>query len=120
LKRGQYAVTVHDEIVNAGSAPWQGFVYRQLLRGQPNVRRGMTNPESFSLTGATWYGADRGYTRRGFNDFDEAVDTSDSSTWIAFVQHHFFSAWLPDGGTGAKNAITLSTDTSTGAPRYLI
>jgi len=121
LKRGQYAITVRDDIANAGSQPWQGFVYRQLLRGSPNVKRGMTNPESFSLTGATWYGAEGGYSRRWFSDYDDgAINASDSSTWIAFVQHHFFSAWLPDGQGGVKNAIALDTDTSAGAPRYLI
>jgi len=121
LGRGQYAITVRDDIANAGSQPWQGFVYRQLLRGSPNVKRGMTNPESFSLTGATWYGAERGYSRRWFSDYEDgAIDASDSSTWIAFVQHHFFSAWLPDGQGGARNAIALNTDTSSGAPRYLI
>ncbi|TWT22272.1 membrane protein insertase YidC [Luteimonas marina] len=121
LARGQYAITVRDDIANAGAQSWQGFVYRQLLRGTPNVKRGMTNPESFSLTGATWYGADSGYSRRWFSDYDDgAIKASDSGTWIAFVQHHFFSAWLPDGQGGAKNEIALDTDTSAGAPRYLI
>ena len=121
LTRGQYAIGVRDEIVNAGSQPWQGFVYRQLLRGSPNVKRGMTNPESFSLTGATWYGDERGYSRRWFNDYDDGpIEASDSNTWIAFVQHHFFSAWLPDGPRGGKNTISLNTDSSSGAPRYLI
>ena len=121
LKRGQYAIQVRDSIHNAGAQPWQGFVYRQLLRGSPNVKRGMTNPESFSLTGATWFGDAQGYQRRWFNDYDDGVvDASDSNTWIAFVQHHFFSAWLPGGGGPAQNQVALNTDTSTGAPRYLI
>jgi YidC/Oxa1 family membrane protein insertase len=121
LSRGRYAVTVRDEIVNAGSQPWQGYAYRQLLRGSPNVKRGMTNPESFSLTGATWYGDEGGYARRWFSDYEDgAINAVDSNTWIAFVQHHFFGAWLPGETGGAKNAITLDTDTSSGAPRYLI
>ncbi|WP_202844968.1 membrane protein insertase YidC [Luteimonas saliphila] len=121
LRRGHYAITVRDELSNTGAQPWQGFVYRQLLRGTPNVKRGMTNPESFSLTGATWYGDAQGYLRRWFSDYDDgAVNATDSNTWIAFVQHHFFSAWLPDGPGGAKNVIALDTDTGSGAPRYLI
>jgi len=121
LKRGQYTVGVSDRIANAGAQPWQGHVYRQLLRGSPNVKRGMTNPESFSLTGATWFGDAQGYQRRWFNDYEDGtVDASDSNTWIAFVQHHFFSAWLPGAGGGAQNQVTLSTNNSSGAPRYLI
>ena len=121
LARGQYAIGVRDRIANAGAQPWQGYVYRQLLRGSPNVKRGMTNPESFSLTGATWFGDAQGYQRRWFNDYDDGVvDASDTNTWIAFVQHHFFSAWLPGGASAAQNQVTLSTDASTGAPRFMI
>src|SRR5690606_22842157 len=121
LTRGQYAIAVRDEIVNAGSAPWQGYAYRQLMRGSPNVRRGMTNPESFSLTGATWFGDSQGYLRRWFKDYEDGpVKAVDSNTWIAFVQHHFFGAWLPGEAAGARNEISLDTDMASGAPRYLI
>ena len=30
FQRGGYVVEVRDEVVNAGTAPWQGYVYRQL------------------------------------------------------------------------------------------
>ena len=119
LKRGQYAIEVRDDIANAGTQPWQGFVYRQLLRAPLQLKRGMTNPESFSLAGATWYGDAQGYSRRWFTDYEDgAIEQSDRNAWIAFVQHHFFSAWLPNGDGEA--GITLTTDTSAGTPRYLI
>ena len=121
LRAGQYAITVRDEIVNQGSQTWQGHAYRQLLRGTPNVKRGMTNPESFSLTGATWFGDQRGYARRWFSDYDDgAINATDTNTWIAFVQHHFFAAWLPGDATAGADAITLDTDTSAGVERFLI
>ena len=121
LRAGQYAITVRDEIVNQGSQTWQGHAYRQLLRGTPNVKRGMTNPESFSLTGATWFGDQRGYARRWFSDYDDgAINATDTNTWIAFVQHHFFAAWLPGEATAGADAITLDTDTSAGVERFLI
>jgi YidC/Oxa1 family membrane protein insertase len=120
LERGGYTVAVRDDIVNEGSAPWQGVAYRQLMRGAPNVRRGMTNPESFSLTGATWFGANNGYSRRWFTDFDDGkVQHSDTNAWIAFVQHHFFTAWLPDVPQ-AEVDVVLDTDRSAGVPRYFI
>ena len=97
LKRGEYVVTVSDQVINAGTAPWTAFVYRQLERIPPLVKSGMTNPESFSLSGATWYSADAGYNRRPFKDYldDGKVDQQISGGWIAMVQHHFFSAWIP-------------------------
>lgn len=119
FKRGQYAIAVRDEIVNAGADVWQGYPYRQLMRAPPSIKRGMTNPESFSLTGATWFGKANGYSRRWFTDYDDgAIRQTDSSAWIAFVQHHFFSAWLPDAQ--AEVDLTLDTDRSTGAPQYFI
>lgn len=119
LTRGSYAVTVRDDVSNTGSQPWQGFIYRQLSRTAPNLKRGMTNPESFSLTGATWFGEGHGYTRRWFKDYEDGpVNQRAKQSWIAFVQHHFFSAWIPAADDNTE--VSLATDNSTGAPRYLI
>jgi len=119
LTRSDYAVEVRDTVHNQGGQSWTGFVYRQLNRAAPNLKRGMTNPESFSLTGATWYGEGEGYTRRGFADFDDKpVRQQAKQSWIAFVQHHFFSAWIPSSEVTTET--TLATDTSSGLPHYLI
>lgn len=120
LTRGDYAIEVRDEIANAGSAPWQGFAYRQLIRTAPAVKRGMTNPESYSLTGATWFGSEIGYGRRQLGDFegDGPLNARDRQVWIAMVQHHFFSAWIPRPDDTGE--ISMQVDRSTGAPRYLI
>jgi len=119
LTRGDYAIEVRDTVYNQGDEQWTGYIYRQLNRAAPNLKRGMTNPESFSLTGATWYGEGEGYTRRGFDDFDDKpVRQQAKQSWIAFVQHHFFSAWIPSADVTTET--TLATDTSTGLPRYLI
>lgn len=110
LKRGDYAVEVRDEVANAGAAPWQGFVYRQLIRKPPVIERGMTSPESFSFNGATWYNAQGGgYQRRLFKDYldDGQVNQQARGAWIALLQHHFFSVWIPQ----AQDEVTISLDT---------
>jgi YidC/Oxa1 family membrane protein insertase len=107
LKRGDYALTVRDDVVNAGSAPWQGYVYRQLQRNPPLIKSGMTNPESFSFSGATWW--DGSYQRRKFDEDyleDGRVDKQVTGGWIAMLQHHFFSAWIPQ----ATDTTTISLD----------
>jgi len=116
LKRGEYVVTVSDQVINAGTAPWQAFVYRQLERIPPVVKSGMTNPESFSLSGATWYSADTGYNRRPFKDYldDGKVDQQITGGWIAMVQHHFFSAWIPQKED--KVNVSLDSRTINGVP----
>ncbi|WP_028919325.1 membrane protein insertase YidC [Pseudoxanthomonas suwonensis] len=98
LTRGSYAIEVRDEVVNRGSAPWQGQVYRQLIRKPLVIERGYTKPESFSFTGAAWYDGD--YQRRKFDEDyleDGHVNAKASRGWIAMLQHHFFSAWIPEG-----------------------
>ncbi|MCD9027923.1 membrane protein insertase YidC [Luteimonas sp. BDR2-5] len=120
LTRGGYAVEVRDEVINGSNVPWQGFVYRQLIRTAPEIKRNMTNPESFSLLGATWFGSDIGYGRRQLGDFegDGPLNASDRQAWIAMMQHHFFSAWVPQPDD--VSTISMQVDRSAGVPRYLI
>lgn len=112
LKRNDYALGVRDEVVNTGSTPWQGTVYRQLLRQPPIIKTGMTNPESFSFSGATWYSTQKQYERLKFGDYmdDGKLEQSATGSWIAMLQHHFFSAWIPD----PKAQVSLQTDELSG------
>ncbi|MGI8561564.1 MAG: membrane protein insertase YidC, partial [Luteimonas sp.] len=120
LSRGSYAIDVEDTVVNAGAQPWQGYVYRQLNRVPPHLKRGMTNPESFSFNGATWFSAQEGYERRAYDDFldDGLVQQASRGGWIAMLEHHFFSAWIP--AAADDTTLSLDVDASTGTPRNLI
>ncbi|WP_372017166.1 membrane protein insertase YidC [Pseudoxanthomonas sp. 10H] len=107
LTRGSYAVEVRDEVTNQGNAPWQGQIYRQLIRKPPQIKRGYTQPESFSFTGSAWYNGD--YQRRKFDEDyleDGHVNQRTERGWIAMLQHHFFSAWIPEG----QQPSTISLD----------
>ncbi len=108
LKRNNYAIDVRDEVINNGNAPWQGSIYRQLERLPPVIKTGMTNPESFSFSGATWYSTQQQYERLKFADYldDGKLNQAATGSWIAMLQHHFFSAWIPD----PKAEVTLQTD----------
>jgi YidC/Oxa1 family membrane protein insertase len=94
---------VRDEVRNAGSAPWQGFVYRQLLRVPPVVQGGMTNPTAFSLNGAAWYSPEEKYEKRKFEDFvdDGPLARQVTGGWIALSQHYFLGAWVPQADQAA-------------------
>lgn len=104
--RGDYAIGVRDEVVNHGSAPWQGAIYRQLLRVPPQLQTGFTHPESYSFSGAAWF-TDGKYDKRKFAKYGEDAQLAQPSTggWIAMLQHHFFAAWIP----GAHDASNFST-----------
>ena len=107
FRRGDYVVGVRDEVDNRSAAPWQGFVYRQLVRVPPQVTSGMMHPESYSFHGAAWYSDKDKLEKRKFAKFGDEAPLSKPVTggWIAMLQHHFFTAWIP----AAHDASTFST-----------
>jgi YidC/Oxa1 family membrane protein insertase len=120
FQRGSYVVQVRDEVRNAGAAPWQGYVYRQLSR-VPRVisSRGPMSAEKYSFQGAAWYSAADKYEKRKYDDFtDEALDKQVTGGWIGMLQHHFFAAWIP--GANDASTFSLATPQAGGTAQYLI
>ena len=103
LPRGSYTLKVRDELANAGTAPWSGLVYRQLLRNPPPAKGGFTNPEAFSLSGAAWWSPEDKYKKRKYQNFvdDGPLDQQVTGGWIALSQHYFLTAWVPQKDQGA-------------------
>jgi len=143
LARGDYALKVRDEIVNRGSKPWTGFVYRQLSRVPHDYQRSMFNPETFAFSGAAWYSPAQKYEKRGYEDFldGDALEQIDAKNvtggWVALLQHYFFTGWIPQkdqaanfeiahtGGvygisaTGPEFTVAPGTQTSTEAKLWI-
>lgn len=112
LARGEYVLKVRDEIVNRGTRPWTGDVYRQLARVPHDFKRSMFNPETFAFTGAAWYTPEEKYDKRAFDAFldEDAVDPIDvknvAGGWVALLQHYFISGWIPQPDQAANYAIS--------------
>ncbi|MFC3552306.1 membrane protein insertase YidC [Lysobacter cavernae] len=119
--RGDYVVKVRDDVVNAGTAPWQGFVYRQLSRvPRALVKSGPMSAESYSFQGAAWYSSADKYEKRKYEDFadDGTLDKQVTGGWIGMLQHHFFAAWIP--GANDVSTFSLATPSGSGGSQYLI
>ena len=119
FSRGDYVVKVRDEVVNAGSAPWQGFVYRQLSRvPRALVKKGPMSAEQYSFQGAAWYTSTDKYEKRKYDDFvdDGPLEKQVTGGWIGMLQHHFFAAWIP----GANDTSTFSLATTHGHRRHAV
>jgi YidC/Oxa1 family membrane protein insertase len=98
FKRGDYVVKVRDQVVNAGTAPWQGYIYRQLTRvPRALVKKGPMSAEQYAFQGAAWYSTEDKYDKRKYDKFTSggALDKQVTGGWIGMLQHHFFSAWIP-------------------------
>ncbi|GAB3387644.1 membrane protein insertase YidC [Lysobacter fragariae] len=113
FQRGSYVVQVRDQVRNAGSAPWQGYVYRELSRvPRALTRKGPMNAEGYSFQGAAWYDT-ANYEKCKYDKFADDCDLNQTVTggWIGMLQHHFFGSWIPQKDQAAL--FTLGVDHGT-------
>lgn len=107
--RYRYAVTVRDEVHNSGNQVWSGYIFRKLSRVPAEPDRSVSNPDSFSFNGVVWYSQDKGYERRAYKSYLDGGPLNSPITggWIAFLQHHFFTAWIPQADQTSIYALSL-------------
>ncbi|MGA9165336.1 MAG: membrane protein insertase YidC [Thiobacillus sp.] len=98
FKRGSYQIDVKTRVINGSTQPIDLTPYYQLTRhgGAP---RGSTRFVP-SYTGAAVYTDAKKFQKVAFKniqkgslDFEKTADNG----WVGMVQHHFVSAWLPEG-----------------------
>ncbi|KQY49290.1 membrane protein insertase YidC [Lysobacter sp. Root494] len=121
FQRGSYVVQVRDQVANAGNAPWQGYVYRQLIRVPRALsRKGPMSAESYSFQGAAWFSPTDKYEKCKYDKFADDCDLNKqvNGGWIGMLQHHFFAAWIP--GANDTSTFSLATPSANGTPQYLI
>ncbi|WP_257386827.1 membrane protein insertase YidC [Tahibacter caeni] len=119
LERGSYVLGTRQEIKNDGTAAWRGNAYRQLQRVIPPAvaKKGffssITNPQTYSFTGAAWYSPEDKFQKIAFDKFLKTPLQNRAVTggWVAMLQHYFFAAWLPP----SNSAETYTTEVRDGA-----
>ncbi|MCW5665039.1 MAG: membrane protein insertase YidC [Piscinibacter sp.] len=107
FRRGDYVVGVRHEVVNRSGSAINPQLYLQLVRdGNPPPGESKLY---FTFTGPAVYTDEAKFQKVEFSAIEkrEAGDkqghaTSADNGWVAMVQHYFASAWLVDGGSGAK------------------
>ncbi|MDQ1315184.1 MAG: YidC/Oxa1 family rane protein insertase [Pseudomonadota bacterium] len=98
FKRGSYEISVRTRVINEGSRAIDLTPYYQFTR-HGEAPRG----ESFFLqtyTGPAFYTEGKKFQKVAFKDIQEGkADFEKTATdgWVGMVQHHFVSAWLPEG-----------------------
>ena len=124
LKRGSYVLELSDQVANTGSAMHRVYPFVALARvapPPPPKHSFMTSPETFSFVGAAWYTPEDKYQKAKLSDFvDEKPPANEVlGGWIAMLQHHFASAWVP---LENEKQVRLETSVGThnGAPLYSI
>jgi YidC/Oxa1 family membrane protein insertase len=98
FKRGSYRVDVRTRVINGGTEPIDLTPYYQFTRHGESPRG-----ESFFLytyTGPAFYTDANKFQKVKFEDIQEGkadFDKTADNGWVGMVQHHFVSAWLPEG-----------------------
>ena len=121
FQRGSYVVQVRDQVINTGTAPWQGYVYRQLTRvPRALASKGPMSAESYSFQGAAWFSSTDKYEKCKYEDFADDCELNKQVTggWIGMLQHHFFAAWIP--AANDTSTFSLAMPPANGTPQYLI
>lgn len=93
FKRGSYAVTVDQKVVNKSANTWSGKQYDQLLRVQhADANKGFIR----TYSGGVVYTEKDKYKKIKFEDIaEENLNVSSQGGWSAFIQHYFAAAWIP-------------------------
>lgn len=98
FRGGQYLVDLVYRVENRRSIPFQASLFGQIKR-DANAPPGQ---ESFSLGPQPYLGAalttpESRYEKVTFDDLDEGdYRIAHQGGWIAFLQHYFLSAWVPE------------------------
>jgi YidC/Oxa1 family membrane protein insertase len=101
LRRGRYDIEVEHRVSNRGTGAWTGSRYEQLQRVLPgdDEGSGFNNPERYSFLGIGIYTPEEKLEKIDLEDVaDEPFQRTAAGGWLAMIQHHFLSAWIPDAG----------------------
>ena len=98
--RDAYLVEVDYLIDNQSSEAWSGSAFGQLKRDDAGDPSSSTATGMATFLGAAYWSADSSYSKMKMGDLDdEKLNEKVNGGWIAWLQHYFVSAWVPDADT---------------------
>ena len=97
FKRNDYLVQLGYEVDNRSQQSWQANFYAQFKRDQSSDPSQMESMGMNSYLGAAVTRPAERYFKIDFDDMDEgAFKEKVTGGWVAFLQHYFLSAWVPN------------------------
>ncbi|MCF6441977.1 membrane protein insertase YidC [Pseudoalteromonas luteoviolacea] len=96
FKAGQYDVALEYDVVNATENPVQVQLYTQIKRTAQDKDSIMTQ----TYLGTAYGTQDEPYEKYAFDEMREAnLNKNTQGGYVAFIQHYFVSAWVPQKET---------------------
>ena len=124
LNRGSYVLQIDDKISNAGPAAQYLYPFVRLARvapPPPPKHSFLTNPDAFSFVGAAWYTPEGKYDKTPFSQYSKETPPvgAVSDGWIAMLQHHFVTAWVPQPND-PQVQFNTAVETRAGVPLFVV
>ena len=92
--RDNYVIESRVDVANRSDEAWQGALYGQLQRGEPESSGGLFR--TYTYTGGILSGPEKPYEKVDFSDMaSQDVDRDVAGGWVAMIQHYFAAAWVP-------------------------
>jgi len=96
FQRDSYVIDISYQVTNNSGQPWQANLFGQIKRDDypdPSDAGGFTR----NFMGFATTSDEDPYIKIDFDDVDDGEPAFDmSGGWMAFSQHYFLSAWIPD------------------------
>ena len=100
LKRGEYDLKVSYLVDNQSQAPWSGTFFAQLKRDNSGDPSSSTATGTATYLGAALWTKEEPYKKVSMGDMDDkALRETVEGGWIAWLQHYFVTAWIPEKDT---------------------
>jgi YidC/Oxa1 family membrane protein insertase len=111
--RGSYVIDVAFEVRNDSADPWQGHMYSQLQRSEPEDSG---SAFIYTYTGGVIYSEEEKYEKIKFDDMQKAdLNRTITGGWAAMIQHYFLASWIPQ-----PNETSTYYTKAPGDNRYII
>lgn len=98
FERNSYVIKVNYNIKNKSDKDWSGAFYGKIIRDQTEDPGSSSSPFGMpTYLGSAYWTKKDPYNKYDFDDMSEKpLDEVVKGGWIAFVQHYFVSAWIPN------------------------
>ncbi|MCW6057749.1 membrane protein insertase YidC [Pseudomonas fragariae (ex Marin et al. 2024)] len=109
FKRGLYDLVMTYVVDNQSAQPWSGNLFAQLKRDASSDPSSTTATGTATYLGAALWTAAEPYKKVSMKDIDKGqVKETVQGGWVAWLQHYFVTAWIPDHNT--TNAVQTRKD----------
>jgi len=114
LTRGSYIIGIEHRVSNGTSEPWRGAAYAQIQRRNRASERSMFDVDSYSFDGPVVYDGEKSTKLKRDDLIDDGPFAFASANgWVASIQHHFLSAFVPPAGEDHRYNVAVRGSVST-------